>query len=305
MGRGNYPKENKRKRESSSEGEDALEAAAEHAEHHYMLRVGDEFEKGRCRVVGQLGKGTFGRVVEMFDSADQRSIAVKVVRAVEKYAREAQIEADILLGLQRTLVAGDERFPVCRLLRTFDSRGHFCLAFEKMGPSLYSLLKSARPDKQGGNGGGRGGPGSYFSLSQIGCVARYCFKALAHMHSIKLTHTDLKPENILLVEHGEKARWPLSEHIEVALIDFGGATWEADHHSSVVCTRQYRPPEVSAEREGRERRAALPTPPPPPPLPARVVRRQLSRPPPPPASAASPTPASLDRRSARRPLPRR
>ena len=65
---------------------DGSEAAEERAEHHYMLRVGDEFDKGRCTVVSQLGKGTFGRVVEMWDSVDKRPIAVKVVRAVEKCA---------------------------------------------------------------------------------------------------------------------------------------------------------------------------------------------------------------------------
>ena len=31
---------------------------------------------------------------------------------------------------------------------------------------------------------------------------------------------------------------------DVKLIDFGGATYNDQHHSSVVCTRQYRPPEV-------------------------------------------------------------
>jgi serine/threonine protein kinase len=31
----------------------------------------------------------------------------------------------------------------------------------------------------------------------------------------------------------------------VKLIDFGGATYEHEHHSEVVCTRQYRPPEVT------------------------------------------------------------
>ena len=34
---------------------------------------------------------------------------------------------------------------------------------------------------------------------------------------------------------------------DIKLIDFGGATFEGDHHSSVVCTRQYRPPEVILE----------------------------------------------------------
>ena len=65
---------------------ESSEAREERAEHHYMLRVGDEFDKGRYTVVGQLGKGTFGRVVEMMDTVDKRPVAVKVVRAVEKCA---------------------------------------------------------------------------------------------------------------------------------------------------------------------------------------------------------------------------
>ena len=62
-----------------------------------MLRVGDTFDGGRYSVVAQLGKGTFGRVVQMRDShRDALSLAVKVVRNVRKYRREAEIEAEIL-----------------------------------------------------------------------------------------------------------------------------------------------------------------------------------------------------------------
>lgn len=40
---------------------------------------------------------------------------------------------------------------------------------------------------------------------------------------------------------------PLSraQSVRVKLIDFGGATFAHEHHSDVVCTRQYRPPEVT------------------------------------------------------------
>ena len=84
-----------------------------------------------------------------------------------------------------------------------------------MGPSLYNALKLARSlnDTAGANGtsgggassgGGRAGAGSFFSLSQISCIASNCFEALAHMHSIQLTHTDLKPENVLFLQPFEK-----------------------------------------------------------------------------------------------------
>jgi len=224
-----------------------------------MLRKGDEFDRSRYVVAKQLGKGTFGRVVEMWDTVEQRGVAVKVVRAVEKYAREAEIEADIIRELQRTLPVPIGRdFPIVRLLRTFESRGHYCLAFDKLGPSLFSALKAARETAEAPSAGsssaalpeapersaGRTGTGSYFSLSQIASIAADCFEALEYMHAIKLAHTDLKPENILLMTPFEKGM-QLPAQPRVALIDFGGATWQHEHHSSIVCTRQYRPPEVT------------------------------------------------------------
>ena len=78
---------------------DDSEAAEERAEHHYMLRVDDEFDKGRYTVTMQLGKGTFGRVVEMWDTVDKAAIAVKVVRAVEKCVAQHSLSA----ALARTL----------------------------------------------------------------------------------------------------------------------------------------------------------------------------------------------------------
>ena len=234
------------------------EAAEERAEHHYMLRKGDEFDTGRYVVTQQLGKGTFGRVVEMWDTHEQRAVAVKVVRAVEKYAREAEIEADIIHELQRSLPS--KRFPIVVLHRTFESRGHYCLAFEKMGPSLLSALKGVRaaaaataePVATGSAGSShappperaRSGPSSHFSLGQIAAIAMDCFEALAHIHSIQLTHTDLKPENILFTTALEQSG-AIPQQPQVALIDFGGATWKHEHHSTIVCTRQYRPPEVT------------------------------------------------------------
>ena len=217
------------------------EERQERSERHYMLRVGDEFDGGRYRVVSQLGKGTFGRVVEMVDTATGRPVAVKVVRAIDKYAREAEIECEILQRVLSSLPRADG-FPIVTLHRSFECRGHYCLVFDKLGPSLYHALKARkRTESVPRDGDPRG---RYFTLRQIAHFARCCFEALSHLHASRLTHTDLKPENILFVEPPARAgELPASDH--VTLIDFGGATWAADHHSSVVCTRQYRPPEVT------------------------------------------------------------
>jgi len=72
---------------------------------------------------------------------------------------------------------------------------------------------------------------------------------------MKLAHTDLKPENILLVDSshetdggrgGRQGRRPYRQlrRTAIKLIDFGSATYEGQHHTSIVCTRHYRPPEV-------------------------------------------------------------
>lgn len=97
------------------------------------------------------------------------------------------------------------------------ARSHYCLAFDKLGPSLYSALKQARALNEASGrldstSTGRAGAGSYFSLSQIGCIAARCFTALAHMHRINLTHTDLKPENILFLVCAAARRRPIPHH---------------------------------------------------------------------------------------------
>lgn len=68
---------------------------------------------------------------------------------------------------------------------------------------------------------------------------------------------DLKPENILLVSNDYDVRkrvsssgsgrlkdWKVPKSSRIKLIDFGSATYDDQHHTSIVCTRHYRPPEV-------------------------------------------------------------
>ena len=223
---------------STSESAGALEE--QRAERHYIMRVDDRFDGERYRVIKQLGKGTFGRVVEMWDEQERTHVAVKVVRAVEKYSREAEIEAEILLAVQKDAALD---LPIGRLIRSFSSQGHRCLVFGKLGPSLYHALRGVKREAERRSRGKALHAGRFFSLAAISRVALDCFRALAHLHAIKLAHTDLKPENVLFAAAGRPD--VSSGTAGVAIIDFGGATWEHEHHSSIVCTRQYRPAEVT------------------------------------------------------------
>jgi dual-specificity kinase len=48
-----------------------------------------------------LGQGTFGRVVEAWDRDTNRSVAIKIIRSVQKYRDAAKVELKILKELAR------------------------------------------------------------------------------------------------------------------------------------------------------------------------------------------------------------
>jgi serine/threonine protein kinase len=231
----------------------------------------------RYRVVKLAGQGTFGTVLEVRDTTpgvDCDRLAIKVIRSVPRYMEAAKLEVEILHKIKNAEQAEQKRQSeqkqairqnpsLCvRLMTTFeetvDSKRHVCIGFEKLGRSLYEFIK---------NNNYRG-----FSIRNVKLFGYQLLWAVAFCHRMKLVHTDLKPENILLVsskytmgvcphpEEKKKSKFcghptllgpppvkrdyrvPQSHHIR--LIDFGGATFENDHHSRIINTRQYRGPEV-------------------------------------------------------------
>lgn len=209
----------------------------------------------RYELVKLLGDGTFGRVLLAHDRSSGRDLAIKVIRDVKRYMDNAKIEADILKDIRKADPHGTSGCAIMHETFTHDQR-FYCLVFEPLGASLYDFLK---------DNGFRG-----FWMQDIQSFAKQSMQALNFLHGhLHLTHTDLKPENILLetvepsyiiyffceVEWlrrngtsllkgstpGEYMR-PASSRIK--LIDFGNATYEDEHHSSIINTRQYRGPEV-------------------------------------------------------------
>eukprot|EP01083_Nonionella_stella_P102832 292941_1 len=193
--------------------------------------------KGRYDIVKRLGQGTFGLVMECIDNKRRIRVAVKIVRSVERYLDAAEIEVDILNKLDRFDIAKNSL--IIRLYKSFRceiaSIEHYCLIFEKCGRSLYDYIK-----KNKYNG---------FQREHIAMIGLQLFHSISFCHQNKLTHTDLKLENILFVSDEcircKKTKLYLPRNsFEIRLIDFGGATFESDHHSSIINTRQYRGPEV-------------------------------------------------------------
>ncbi|KAH0621638.1 hypothetical protein JD844_023162 [Phrynosoma platyrhinos] len=132
----------------------------------------------------------------------------------------------------------DHKARCVQMLEWFEHHGHVCIVFELLGLSTYDFIKenSFLP----------------FSLDHIRKMAYQICKSVNFLHSNKLTHTDLKPENILFVksDYTEKYNSKLKrdertlKNPDIKVVDFGSATYDHEHHSTLVSTRHYRAPEV-------------------------------------------------------------
>lgn len=205
---------------------------------HYIVQPNTLFGiRDRYRIVRLLGQGTFGKVVEAREQATNRKVAIKIIRAVQKYRDASAIEIRVLQALRK----GDPTnvFKCIHLLEMFDFRNHVCLVSELFGMSVFDFLKENKFQP--------------FPERHIQEFAKSLLKSLSYVHSLNLIHTDLKPENILLVHNGydtigERRANAKQKHIlknpDIRLIDFGSATFSNEFHSSVVSTRHYRAPEI-------------------------------------------------------------
>ncbi|KZV74620.1 kinase-like protein [Peniophora sp. CONT] len=214
--------------------------ACDDKEGHYIIRAGDLIYK-RYEIVRLLGQGTFGKVVEARDLQTGQHVAVKIIRAIQKYRDASKIEVRVLNKLK-------EKDPLNKhkcihLLSWFDHRNHICIVSELLGMCVYDFLKE--------------NDFAPFPRHHIQDFARQLLGSVAFLHDQHLIHTDLKPENILLV-HNDYRQVPwgfpkrgaqprmkrILESTDIRLIDFGSATFQEEYHSNVVSTRHYRAPEI-------------------------------------------------------------
>ncbi|XP_013887177.1 dual specificity protein kinase CLK1 [Austrofundulus limnaeus] len=182
--------------------------------------------KQRYQVVSTLGAGASGKVMECVDGQKGERVAVKVVKKSDTLCAAALSEVSVLQEINS--LDDDNRFACVRMLDWFQHEGHVCIVMELLGPSTFDFLRQNHflP----------------FSLQQIRLVAFQIFRAISFLHRNNLTHTDLKPENILLVGSEKTQTGPSCFTVKV--VDFGSATFDHQHHETLVSTRHYRAPEV-------------------------------------------------------------
>ncbi|XP_063635338.1 uncharacterized protein LOC134806059 isoform X6 [Cydia splendana] len=196
----------------------------------------------RYKIIDTLGEGTFGKVVEVKDLEMEHRMALKIIKNVEKYREAAKLEINVLEKLAE--VDPDCKNLCVKMLDWFEYHGHMCIAFEMLGQSVFDFLKDNNYQP--------------YPLEQVRHIAYQLVYSVLFLHDNKLTHTDLKPENILFVDSdyevlsvyaSSKKKHDLRrvKRSDVRLIDFGSATFDHEHHSTIVSTRHYRAPEVILE----------------------------------------------------------
>ncbi|KAL1464512.1 hypothetical protein WDU94_004151 [Cyamophila willieti] len=205
---------------------------------HLIYKNGDVLQD-RFKIVSTLGEGTFGKVVKAKSLQDDSVVALKIIKNVEKYREAARLEINALQKIGEKDPNG--RHLCVKMLDWFDYHGHMCIAFEILGLSVFDFLKE----------------NNYlpYSLDQVRHMSYQLIYAVKFLHDHKLTHTDLKPENILFVDSSYDVDYNKKKKREVRrvrkcdirLIDFGSATFDDEHHSTIVSTRHYRAPEVILE----------------------------------------------------------
>lgn len=190
-------------------------------------------------ILDTLGEGTFGKVVKVRDLSSNQLIALKIIKNVEKYREAAKLEINVL---EKLAEKDPENRQLCvKMLSWFDYHGHMCISFPMLGLSVFDFLKdnNYRP----------------YPLEQVRHIGYQLVHSISYLHRINLTHTDLKPENILfcdsdhdiIYDSKKKRDIRIIKRPDINLIDFGSATFDHEHHSTIVSTRHYRAPEVILE----------------------------------------------------------
>ncbi|ESN92091.1 hypothetical protein HELRODRAFT_89924, partial [Helobdella robusta] len=208
------------------------------SEGHLIYKLKDVL-MDRFEIISTLGEGTFGKVVECKDRSSGDRVALKIIKNVDKYREAAKLEINVLKKIAEKDPLAE--FSCVRLLSHFDFCGHICLTFSLLGLSVFDFLKE----------------NSYqaYPMEQVRHISYQLVRSVKFLHDNHLTHTDLKPENILFVNSdfttstNPKKKKPIKtvKNSEIRLIDFGSATFDDEHHSTVVSTRHYRAPEVILE----------------------------------------------------------
>lgn len=184
----------------------------------YLVVQGDHLCY-RYEVIGVLGKGSFGQVLQCRDHKTGSSVAIKIIRNKKRFHTQALVEVKILQDLVQW--DPEDKHNMVRMTDHFYFRSHLCIVTELLSINLFELIKANQF--------------AGFSTVLIRRFTTQMLSSLQLMRSHRVVHCDLKPENILL-------RHPRKSGIKV--IDFGSSCLETERVYTYIQSRFYRSPEV-------------------------------------------------------------
>lgn len=176
----------------------------------------------QVRLTAPIGSGAFGVVVEALDLRTNRVVAVKFIKARQKFQVQAEQEIRILEQIRSLPPEAQSSGHVVEFIHNFRWEEHECLVFERLSISLYDFLSLQ---------GFKGVP-----LYNVRVIGRQLLESLRFLKQASIIHCDLKPENVLFLEPRRKGR--------VKLIDFGCSCMSYRQLHKYIQSRWYRAPEV-------------------------------------------------------------
>lgn len=216
---------------------------------HYIYNDNDIFANGKFLVKSLLGQGTFGKVLKCKILSNNNYVAIKVIKAIDRYREAAKTELRILNTISKFDPTGS--YQCLLLLDYFDYKDHICFVTNLFGKSIYDFMCS--------NGIPR------FPGSHVQAIARQLIRAVCFLHDLGIIHTDLKPENILLINENtidytlnnsilknlsqrrklaSNGKRKILTDPSIKVIDFGSAIFYDEYHPPIISTRHYRAPEI-------------------------------------------------------------
>lgn len=171
----------------------------------------DDFE-----LLTVIGKGSFGKVMQVRKKDDGKIYAMKVLRkdtiVARKQVAHTKAEKNILMKIQHPFIVN--------LNYAFQTKDklYMILDYINGGELFFHLKKEGR-----------------FAEARVKLYAAEIVCALAHLHSLDIVYRDLKPENILLDSEGH-----------ICITDFGlSKKLEQEGGTHTFCgTPEYLAPEV-------------------------------------------------------------
>lgn len=196
---------------TDSEGEDFDEEESTIFSKTKQIVTKDDFE-----LLTVIGKGSFGKVMQVRKKDDGKIYAMKVLRKdtiiARKQVTHTKSEKNILMKIQHPFIVN--------LNYAFQTKDklYMILDYINGGELFFHLKKEGR-----------------FAESRVKLYAAEIASALDHLHNLDIVYRDLKPENILLDSEGH-----------ICITDFGlSKQIESSEGTHTFCgTPEYLAPEV-------------------------------------------------------------